>query len=762
MSRRTWTLYRPLLWATLLLAVVQGRSLAQPPGPCSPSSTRAGFGTHPSIACPVLPDAPYIAVPVNAPLQATTYEDWAWKSFVAVNWPAITTPTPPPRGVPDLTKAFATAANDTPGVWETWKEKRELFIQGGVPNKDWNAPINYPGNANIPVCPGEEAAVAALGTSHRLFAQAGKALSLDESLQVPSESGPQTTVAGKAVQPQVWHGVRTASGENSVLYEVKFNYDYFTYVVGGDTPLYLDTNKNARRMNSGDHKYPNHSGPGGQGVNAISLPWRDQYDVAACAAKPSPEGPACATTGAVQAKAAWRRITETEKSQFHWTSGLCYRNTGGDKVCRAVANFGLIGFHIIQKTVYQGHYIYATWEHKSVSTDLYTYAEKPVTPKGAPAQPMAPAFPGSIKVSRDHAILPSTRLITDRYHALIKAANPTSVWLKYQLIGVQYLPVGCWGRNNRPCAPTGFQVGLEDPTNNGQPFYLANLVIETNWGLQNFQGVPPGPPGPYSPVKGFLTSPNSKPTDHFFPNTRPPGEFDRSLGNVGQSRRNRGQVFNMGGCMGYHGVAMALGTDFSFALFFGQQGAGAEAANGEQALGPPSFGNDVSIQNAANRFGPNQFLGVSAQNDVVATSGPAQQQFVLIDPKNPGSLAPLTNGSNVAVQSTTLGGYLLATTVVGYRPPPPNQAKIWYKVQLAPTFSDRAAQWTIRTVAPGTGPLKPGDQFCLVNNKPGLGNKTVFLSRYPVPDKVGVIDSCDPAATSSEPWTLQQPFAPPK
>jgi len=207
---------------------------------------------------------------------------------------------------------------------------------------------------------------------------------------------------------------------------------------------------------------------------------------------------------------------------------------------------------------------------------------------------------------------------------------------------------------------------------------------------------------------------------------------------------------------------MALGTDFSFALFFGQQGAGAEAANGDQALGPPSSGNDVSIQNTANRFGPNQFLGISAQNDVVATSGPAQQQFVLIDPKNPGSLAPLTNGSNVAVQSTTLGGYLLATTVVGYRPPPPNQAKIWYKVQLAPTFSDRAAQWTIRTVPPGTGPLKPGDRFCLVNNKPGLGNKTVFLSRYPVPDKVGVIDSCDPAATSSEHWTLQQPFAPPK
>lgn len=753
MSRSARNLYRPLLWATLLLAAVQGRPLAQPLDPCSPSSTRAGFGAQPSIKCPVLPEAPYIAAPVNAPLQGSTYEDWAWKSFVAVNWPAITTPTQ--RGVPDRTKTFAMAANDTQGVWETWKEKRELFVQGGAPNTNWNAPINYPGNANIPVCPGEEAAVRALGTSHRLFAQAGKGLSLDESLQVPSESGPQTTIAGRAVQPQVWHGVRTASGENSVLYEVKFNYDYFTYVAGQG--LYDDKTKNMRRLNSGDQKnFPNHPN---QSTGAISLPWRDQYSAADCAANPSPDNKACATTGAVQAKAAWRRITESETSRFHWTSGLYYRNTGGDTVCRAVATFGLIGFHIIQKTAYQGHYIYATWEHKSVSTDLYSYAEKPVTPKGAPPQPMAPAFPDSIKVSRDHAILPSTRRTTDVYHGLIRAANPASVWLNYHLIGVQYIPVGCWGRDNQPCAAAGFQVGLEDPTNNGQPFYLANLVIETNWGLQNFQGVPPGPPGPYSPVKGFATSPNSKPNDHFFPNTS--GAFDRSLGNVGQSRRNRGQVFNMGGCMGCHGVAMALGTDFSFALFLGQQGAGAEAANGEQALGPPSFGSDVSIQNTTNHFGPNQFLGVSAQNDVVATSAPAQQQFVLIDPKNPSSLAPLTNGSTVAVRSTTLGGYLLATTVVGYQPPPPNQTRPWYKVQLAPTFSDSAAQWTIRAIAPGTGPLKPGDRFCLMNNKPGTGNKTVFLSRYPVPDKVGVVDYCDPVATSWEHWTLQQPFAPP-
>ena len=53
MSQSIRTLYRPLLWATLLLATVQGRPLAQTVDRCNPSSTRAGFGTRPSIACPV-------------------------------------------------------------------------------------------------------------------------------------------------------------------------------------------------------------------------------------------------------------------------------------------------------------------------------------------------------------------------------------------------------------------------------------------------------------------------------------------------------------------------------------------------------------------------------------------------------------------------------------------------------------------------------------------------------------------------------------
>ena len=45
----------------------------------------------------------------------------------------------------------------------------------------------------------------------------------------------------------------------------------------------------------------------------------------------------------------------------------------------------------------------------------------------------------------------------------------------------------------------------------------------------------------------------------------------------------------------------------------------------------------MSIQNT-NQRPPNLLLGLDAQNDLVAASAPARQQFVLIDPQNPSSL----------------------------------------------------------------------------------------------------------------------------
>lgn len=53
----------------------------------------------------------------------------AWNTFIAVNWPALDPNTHNNnRGIPDLSKSFATAQPGDLGVWETWKSKREVFF----------------------------------------------------------------------------------------------------------------------------------------------------------------------------------------------------------------------------------------------------------------------------------------------------------------------------------------------------------------------------------------------------------------------------------------------------------------------------------------------------------------------------------------------------------------------------------------------------------------------------------------------------------
>ena len=88
----------------------------------------------------------------------------------------------------------------------------------------------------------------------------------------------------------------------------------------------------------------------------------------------------------------------------------------------------------------------------------------------------------------------------------------------------------------------------------GQPLYLANLVIETNRGLQQFQGQPPG----QTPNSNFAR--NGVPKNYqFFSPTSPNMTFS-------------GTAVNMGGCMGCHGVAQTQGFAFSFVLQDGDKG----------------------------------------------------------------------------------------------------------------------------------------------------------------------------------------------
>src|SRR6185436_11091052 len=75
----------------------------------------------------------------------------------------------------------------------------------------------------------------------------------------------------------------------------------------------------------------------------------------------------------------------------------------------------------------------------------------------------------------------------------VQAQLSGSVWKNYRLIGTQFLAMDLGNSASTAAAAEKQSLAI------GQPIYLANLLIETNRGLQQFQGEPPG----QSPNQGF-------------------------------------------------------------------------------------------------------------------------------------------------------------------------------------------------------------------------------------------------------------------
>lgn len=64
------------------------------------------------------------------PPDQGTFEDFAWRSFVALSWPTG------PDGTPDSTVTIG-AGGDAPTVWEDYKEAGEIFLPGGATPSPW-------------------------------------------------------------------------------------------------------------------------------------------------------------------------------------------------------------------------------------------------------------------------------------------------------------------------------------------------------------------------------------------------------------------------------------------------------------------------------------------------------------------------------------------------------------------------------------------------------------------------------------------------
>lgn len=299
------------LLASLGAQAQQQTAVSAPSWPCS-------FGV-PTLSSTV----PNDAIITDQP----TMNCFAWQEFIALNWAAV----PGKRGVadPNATAAQFGKPNTTPPtVWETYKDKTEVFLPGGAKPKPWNDPPPAP-----PCTTGANAAKALLnrpGTRVLSMSSAFGEFSLDETNQASGQ----------------WLADQNG---NLVYYEIKLNQDEFNTIVGSgfyNASVQLQTAKTGANPTKG-------------GAYQVKLP-------AGCNSGSCPNN-GQPIVGAIELKAAWRILTDPRQYGRYLTSQAVLVNSTG--AC-TTATMGLVGLHIIHKTVSQPQFIWATFEHvDNVSPD---------------------------------------------------------------------------------------------------------------------------------------------------------------------------------------------------------------------------------------------------------------------------------------------------------------------------------------------------------------------------------------------------------
>ncbi|HEX6086980.1 MAG TPA: hypothetical protein VF266_20795 [Thermoanaerobaculia bacterium] len=617
-----------------VLAIFSGCSQYAPPAQAEATLSRCAPGRGVvDLNCPA-PPSTFSTAGLQGTYVGQSWDAWAWSSFAALNWPALATPesslfqTGFVRGIPDVQKKFVTAQSRDVTVWETFKEKRELFNPLATP-RSWQARTFDPKYApsihggEIAMCAGAEPRFAALTTAPRVFARlsktpsAGGASTEDETAEVASPAQESTNqlcagYSGKAlsdcrqflhpqqggndstpytatgpngrsfpVGPRVFKG--TPSAANFLYYEVKVNYDYYAYVAqplpnNPGTSLNVYTSAIAQAKNNGiflPYRTSAAAKPSSRNPNAVAnysaLATANCYasNLKDCglAGQPNVSVTSLPALGSIQLKAAWVPVSllDGNPDDYHLTDAIYYKDSPNQRngLCYDVQTFGLVGLHIIQRVhagapggvagSTGGTYIFATWEHQSVGNGAdYTYVNYSKFARNT--EMPYPNTAAGIQVARlQNYPLPTTA----RLNAQVQSQLAGSVWANYRLIGTQFQAIGLGCSQPIPPNPdcaTQAHKGEAISLALGQPVYLANLVIETNRGLQQFQGQPPG----------------QTPNAHFAGNGVPKNYQFFSPGSANMSFSS--QAVNMGGCMGCHGVAQTQGFAFSFVLQDGDKG----------------------------------------------------------------------------------------------------------------------------------------------------------------------------------------------
>lgn len=492
---------------------------------------------------------------------------FAWQEFIALNWPAQAGQ----RDVADTRQLFGSQTG--PLVWQTYRSKVEIFPGNGNANI---GPPGYPGSGaassygyNFP--PTYNYAIKVPACSGQAPVRQPAWVNLDETTQIGLDqmfagASPSAPVGGNS-QPQL---VRFLAKANQVQY---------AYVAANQ---YWYANSSLR-----------------QAANAFNTAVKQKPPV-------FPSGPRVNfPNGTIEVKSAWRKLGPGENpSRFHVQTVRFYerQKAPNSGICYFEDQWAMVALHIIHKTPSAPSFIYATFEQadnillangRAVEDQDGNIVNRPSTPyptmpklnyQDAIPTPQQPNLPlvkasggfckpgkqlyfqeqnkpglpsgGPICVNQRYEPITSAVVqVNQAAHRAIEEYSQArkiqnSPWLYYKLVSVQAQPFDTT------------QISQTDISHGRGVYYQANIMVETDYTLQQFRG-----------RIAASGAPTSFPTAGAPP---PPNVFSK------RTSSSAVQGVNMGGCMGCHGNAQVAGYDFSFILQGGNvrspEAAGAESA----------------------------------------------------------------------------------------------------------------------------------------------------------------------------------------
>ncbi len=407
------------------------------------------------LALDLSPGVPHdfnLAKTTNDPLavekDAFNIATYAWNTFFALNFPSYPIDSGK-RGQPDPDQAINFGLNG-PTVWNTFKQKRELFRTIVDPT----SPTGFLYDTSDP---GDfESLIAFEKMSPNIAPCAGV------TPVSPNEVWNFLDEAQEISLASIWANDFSPTADNLVYTQVKMNKAYYDYVRQNRLYSTVALNRMIARQN-----------PTTDFFGGVHLPEGNKDN-----------------EGAILIKSSWVKnamLPQTLQYQYYSVNGMYFdvENSGtpSQKICYRTDKFSLIGIHMIHKTESFPEFLYTSFDNIHNPDAAFFYANANGTastlpnafgvPYTHPANPQPglqdPPYPVQYELNPRR---PVVEQLNREAQSLIASVYPNAVWQNYQLVGLQFTPAN----------------GPKDFANQSQDYYLANPVIETNQRFQKFTG----------------------------------------------------------------------------------------------------------------------------------------------------------------------------------------------------------------------------------------------------------------------------------